>query len=50
MKTETKQALSRIDDRAGYYEAIANEIWENPELSLKEFKAAALFDGISTLF
>ena len=43
MKEETKQALSRIHDRAGYFESIADEIWEHPELSLKEFKAAELY-------
>lgn len=43
MKEKTKQALSRIHDRAGYFEEIADEIWENPELSLKEFKAAELY-------
>ncbi len=43
MKNETGKALSVIDDRAGYFEAIANEIWDNPELSLKELKAAELY-------
>ena len=43
MKEEIKQALSLISDRAEYFEEIADEIWENPELSLKEFKAAELY-------
>jgi len=41
---EMKQAaLAGIDARAALYEGIADQIWENPELSLKEFKSAALY-------
>ena len=43
MNTEKKTALSRIDERASLFEEIANRIWENPELSLKEFRSAALY-------
>ena len=32
-----------IDDNAGTFEALADEIWENPELSLKEFQSAAAY-------
>ena len=32
-----------LDGHAPYFEAIADEIWANPELSLKEHKAAALY-------
>ena len=43
MKTETKAALSLIDEQADWFGDIADRIWENPELSLKEFGAAALY-------
>ncbi|MER2151073.1 MAG: amidohydrolase, partial [Candidatus Limivicinus sp.] len=43
MNTEKKNALSLIDERASLFGAIADRIWENPELSLKEFKAKELY-------
>ena len=45
MNEAKKAALSLIDEMAAFYEAIADEIWENPELSLKEYKSTALYCG-----
>ena len=43
-KTELKNAsIDSIESMADFYEKTADEIWENPELSLKEYKAAALY-------
>ena len=36
-------ALASVDAKAALYREIANQIWENPELSLKEFRSAALY-------
>ena len=41
--TEKKTALSLIDERAALFEGIADRIWENPELSLKEFQARDIY-------
>ena len=38
-----KTALHTIDAHADIYTAISDAIWDEPELSLKEFKAAALY-------
>ena len=38
-----KAALHTIDAHADIYTAISDAIWDEPELSLKEFKAAALY-------
>ena len=43
MNEQKKRALATIDERAALYEKIAEQIWENPELSLKEYKAAELY-------
>ena len=44
MKNEWKSAaLASIDQNAQLYTDVADKIWENPELSLKEFGAAALY-------
>ena len=43
MNEQKKKALASVDENAALYESIADEIWENPELSLKEHKAAALY-------
>ena len=40
---EKQAAAAYVEKNAAYYEAVADQIWENPELSLKEFKAAALY-------
>ena len=47
-KTELKNAaIDSIESMADFYEKTADEIWENPELSLKEYKAAALMTETS---
>ena len=38
-----KAALSSVDENAALYTAIADQIWDHPELSLKEFASAALY-------
>ena len=38
-----KAALHTIDAHANTFTAISGAIWDEPELSLKEFKAAALY-------
>ena len=39
-----KQAAAAfIEGHAPYFEAVADDVWENPELSLKEVHAAALY-------
>ena len=38
-----KAAVESVDSMAGIYTGIADAVWDNPELSLKEFKAAALY-------
>ena len=43
MNEMKKAALACIDENAALYEAVADRVWDNPELSLKEFKAAALY-------
>ena len=44
MKEELKKAaVGSVDSMAGIYTDIADAIWDDPELSLKEFKAAALY-------
>lgn len=43
-RTELKKtAIDSIEPMAEFYENTADEIWANPELSLKEYKAAALY-------
>ena len=44
IKTKLKNvAIDSIESMADFYEKTADEIWDNPELSLKEYKAAALY-------
>ena len=43
MEQQKQQALELIEKNAAYFEDIANQIWENPELSLKEFGATELY-------
>lgn len=38
-----KAAIESVDSMTEFYEKLADKIWENPELSLKEHKAAALY-------
>ena len=43
LSTEKQELVGFIDEYAPYFEDIADKVWENPELSLKEFKSAALY-------
>ena len=43
MRADKLEALSVIDRRADFFRELANEIWDHPELSLKEYRAAALY-------
>ena len=43
MEEQKQSALSYIGENAAFFTAIADQIWENPELSLKEFKSAKLY-------
>lgn len=43
MNSLKKAAIESVDSMAELYKDIANEIWDNPELSLKEYKAAELY-------
>jgi aminobenzoyl-glutamate utilization protein B len=43
MNEQKKSALALIDETADFYTGLSDRIWEEPELSLKEFKAAALY-------
>ena len=45
MREDKVRALSVIEEHAGLFRAMADEIWENPELSLKEYRAAELYCG-----
>ena len=40
---EKQAAAAFIEGHAPYFEAVADSIWDNPELSLKEFHSAALY-------
>lgn len=43
MEQSKKAALSYIGEQAARFEELADRIWDNPELSLKEYKSAALY-------
>ena len=43
MNEQKKKALASVDRNAALYESVAKKVWEAPELSLKEYKAAALY-------
>ena len=43
MNEQAKAALHTIDEKAAYFTAISDAVWDDPELSLKEFHAAALY-------
>ena len=43
MEANKQTAIDYIEQNASFFEEIANRIWENPELSLKEHKSAALY-------
>ena len=36
-------ALASVDEKSALFESVADKIWDNPELSLKEFGAAKLY-------
>ena len=42
MNEQAKAALHTIDEKAAYFTAISDAVWDDPELALKEFHAAAL--------
>lgn len=43
MRADKLEALSVIDRQADFFRELADEIWDHPELSLKEYRAAALY-------
>ena len=43
MNEKKASALAYIDKTAAVYRTVADQIWENPELSLKEYKSATLY-------
>lgn len=43
MNEYKKAALQAVEEQAGLFTALADQIWDNPELSLKEFKATTLY-------
>ncbi len=43
MNERKRAALAAIDEQSAVFTALSDEIWENPELSLKEHRAAALY-------
>ena len=43
MDEQKKAALQAVDEQAGTFTALADQIWDNPELSLKEFRATELY-------
>lgn len=43
MINHKKAAIESVDSMAQLYKNIADEIWENPELSLKEYKATEIY-------
>ena len=45
MREDKLKALSVIEEHADLFRGMADEIWENPELSLKEYRAAELYCG-----
>ena len=45
MREDKLKALSVIEEHADLFQGMADEIWENPELSLKEYRAAELYCG-----
>lgn len=43
MRADKLEALSVIDRQADFFRELADEIWDHPELSLKEYRAADLY-------
>ena len=49
-KASKKDVFASIDARAAFYEELSDKIWDDPELSLKEFNAAKLYcDALKAL-
>ncbi|MBP3737220.1 MAG: M20/M25/M40 family metallo-hydrolase, partial [Lachnospiraceae bacterium] len=46
MQENKRRAVSYIDAHADIFTNVSDEIWRNPELSLKEFKAADLYERV----
>ena len=40
-----ENSIKSIDDKSEYFVSLSDEIWSSPELSLKEYKSAALLTG-----
>ena len=43
MDESKKTALQAVDEQAGLFTALADKIWDDPELSLKEFMATEIY-------
>lgn len=43
MNNQKKTAIEYVDSMAELYKEIADKIWDNPELSLKEYKATEIY-------
>ena len=43
MNEQKKAALAAVEENAAVFTALSDRIWDEPELSLKEHKAAALY-------
>ncbi len=46
MQENKRRAVSYIDAHADIFTNVSDEIWRNPELSLKEFQAADLYERV----
>ncbi len=43
MNSFQKNAIKYIDEHAGIFTGVSDAVWDNPELSLKEFKSAKIY-------
>ena len=46
MNSQKRQAADYIDKNQNIFMSVSDQIWANPELSLKEFKSAALYEKV----
>ena len=46
MNSQKRQAADYIDKNQNIFMNVSDQIWANPELSLKEFKSAALYEKV----
>ena len=46
MEKTKLSALKKIDEKASLFTDVSDKIWEYAELSLKEYKSAALYIGV----